>query len=536
MSNDLIKIALWKKIFQTTDEAINQNNIENLPALLKCNNLQYHSKKVKDGDVFVALKGQVVDGHDYILEVASKSSIIIANFRHQTTSSLVKNFKNKIILVEDTKRILAILSASFYSFPSKKMITVGITGTNGKTSVCAILRQIFSSLNFSCGVIGTNGIFINQDFYPSENTTPIAIELQKNLATMNQQNVDIVFIEVSSHALVEGRANYTDFDVVAFTNISSEHLDFHENLENYFSAKKKIFTLLEKSSKIDKFAICCTDSLDEAQQKEILNKISNLNLENFFFQKKKSQDFAANTQVKKDNKNSFYYQISSSQEFSNYQLMANNKTKNDNLYSYQTNLLGNHNGENLTTALLITKFLAEKKKIVTQEDILKSKTLGNSLKKIYIQGRLEKISHNIFIDYAHTPDALEKILKSVVSFSTGKVVALFGCGGDRDKKKRSQMGKIACQIADYCFITSDNPRTENPQKIIDDILLEIKNEKNYSVIVDRKLAIKKAVNFIQGEDILLILGKGHEDYQIIGREKINFNEKKIVQQFITNRR
>lgn len=571
MSNDLIILSLWRKIFQNTDsqwdKKTDEENQQKFKTLLKSkskgSHLQYHSKKVEQGDIFIAIEGNVVDGHQYIEEILAKTSIIIANDKNKFILALMKTrseklISQKIILVEDTKKILSSFSASYYSFPSRAMTVLGVTGTNGKTSVCEILKTIFSALNFSCGVIGTNGIFINDDFYPNENTTPIAIELQKNLYQMHQQKVDFVFMEVSSHALVEGRVDDVDFDGVAFTNISSEHLDFHGNLENYFAAKKMIFSLLQKSSKQNKVSICCLDSLNELQKKQI----EEMNLENIFFSKQKNNDYENDygEQHKKQQKtkNTFHYQIKSqieslaknkfpnqsknSSTYSDYQLVQ--KIKQSNIeefktiktYSYLTNLIGEHNGQNLTTALLFIYGMMKNKKILATGDILKSKSLSQSLTKINIKGRLQKVAENIFIDYAHSPDAVEKILKSIRSFFEsnfgGRVVALFGCGGDRDKTKRSQMGKIACQFADYCFITSDNPRTEEPQKIIDDILTEIKNQQNYTVILDRKQAIKKAIEFINQNDILLVLGKGHEDYQIIGREKIAFNEVKIINEVL----
>lgn len=568
MSNDLIVISLWKKIFQSTDGQWDKKNQQKFTTLLNCksndNHLQYHSKKVEQGDVFVAIEGNIVDGHQYIEEIFSKASIIIANDNNKFLLSLIKKkteevISQKVILVKDTKKILSSFSASYYSFPSKTMLVLGVTGTNGKTSVCEILKTIFSTLNFSCGVIGTNGVFINDDFYPNENTTPIAIELQKNLYQMHQQKVDFVFMEVSSHALVEGRVDDVDFDGVAFTNISSEHLDFHGKLENYFSAKKIIFSLLQKSSKQEKVSICCLDSLDELQKKQI----EEMNLETIFFSKRKNNDYEEQHEKEQENKqqttkNIFHYQMKiqikslaknkflnqfkNSSTYSDYQLIQRRKESNFEeskiikTYSYLTNLIGEHNGQNLTTALLFVYGMMQSKKILATEDVLKSKSLSESLTKINIKGRLQKVTENIFIDYAHSPDAVEKILKSTRSFFEnnfgGRVVALFGCGGDRDKTKRSQMGKIACQFADHCFITSDNPRTEDPQKIIEDILTEIKNQQNYTVVLDRKQAIKKAIEFINQNDILLVLGKGHEDYQIIGREKITFDEVKIINEIL----
>ena len=516
MSNDLIKRSLWRNIFTTSSPQLNENNYKNIKLLLECKDLQYHSQKVTKGDAFIAIEGSVVDGHRYIVNITDKAKVILANVQHPMASLLMEKWSHKVILVPDTKKILSPLAASFYSFSSKQMTIIGITGTNGKTSVCEILKNLLTSLNFCCGVIGTNGIYIHDKFSPNENTTPIAIELQKNLSQMKQQKVDFVLMEVSSHALTEGRADHVDFDGIAFTNLTSEHLDFHGNLENYFQAKKKLFLLLEKSSKKNTFAICCTDSLSKAQKEEI----KAIKIETIFFQKGQ-RNFNQN----------YFYQISSAKQVSNYQL-----TDGENKYFYATNLLGEHNGENLTTALLLIKYLIKTKKILAKKDILKSKIISQSLQKINIKGRLEKVAKNIFIDYAHTPDAVEKILKSANSFTEGRVITLFGCGGDRDKEKRSQMGEIACKLSHYCFITSDNPRTEEPKEIIKDIVKNIQNQKNYSVIIERRLAIEKAIDFLREEDNLFILGKGHENYQIIGREKIPFDEKELLEEILSKKK
>ncbi len=429
--------------------------------------LRCDSRKVKDGDTFLAIKGTTIDGHDYIKEAIDRGAKKI--IAEQGTYSVETE------IVPSTKEYLT-------NYLRKKELpikVIGVTGTNGKTTTCFLIWQIFRKLNIPCSYIGTLGFYIEEKVRDLKNTTPGSLELYKLLKKSVEAGCEYVVMEVSSQALDQGRCDFIDYDYAIFTNLTQDHLDYHESMENYLKAKQKLFYKVKE------------------------NGISIIN----------SDDPCAN-----------YFEIGNYVTYgysnSDYQIVGENTTFKLNEEEYQMSLLGKYNIYNMTSAICLFYQLGysyqELKEVVE--------------KCSSPEGRMDSISYNsntIIIDYAHTPDALENILDSVGELEHKKIVTVVGCGGDRDSKKRPIMGEIATRKSDYVIFTSDNPRSENPIKILKDIVKNL-DSVNYEIEVNREDAIKKGIQFLTKDDILLVLGKGHEKYQIIGTEKIFFDDKKIV--------
>lgn len=454
---------------------------------MNINNLQTDSRKVKNGDVFVALKGINSDGHDYINSAIEKGAIkIIASEKKEYLND------NIIEYVDDTSVYLQQLLVKEYLPYINQLKLIGVTGTNGKTTTCYLIYQMLKELNIKSAYIGTIGFYYNEHQRELNNTTPELLEMYKMLIETYNNNVTHVVMEVSSHALEQERIFGLKFIVAGFTNLTQDHLDYHGTMENYLNAKLKLLNYLEKNSKI-------IVNVDDDYSKYFL-------IENFVTIGKKD----ANFKIIKD-------------EF------LTNKTQieflyDQNKYSVTTNLISHFNVYNYLTALAITKQLG-----FSIEQIIK---ITN---KIYPpKGRVESIEVNggvAIIDYAHTPDAVSKIINAFLENKKGKIVTVIGCGGDRDPLKRPIMGNIASNLSDYVIFTNDNPRTENPDKIILDILKGV-NKKNYTVEKDRKKAIFQGLELIKKNDVLLILGKGHEDYQEINHLKNHFSDKEVVFEYL----
>lgn len=376
-----------------------------------------------------------------------------------------------IRIVQNSRKEAARLAAEYYNNPTKSLKLIGITGTNGKTTTTYMVKHILESIGKKVGLIGTNQNMIGQEVLHTERTTPESIELQELFAKMRDEGCEYVVMEVSSHALSLDRVASSQFEVAAFTNLTQDHLDFHKDMQDYFEAKCLLFPMAKK-------AVINED--DEWGKKIVGDNLSFVNKE-----------------MVRDS------------------LAENHK------------IVGEFNLSNAAVAYGICKALG-----MDESAVKKGLEAFQGVK-----GRMEVVYNKDFqviIDYAHTPDGLENILKSANEFKKGRLVALFGCGGDRDPIKRPIMGGIAEKFADFCIVTSDNPRTENPGKIIEYILQGMNDESKRIVIENRLEAIKWGFNNAKKGDVLILAGKGHEDYQIIGKEKFHFDEHEIIEELSCN--
>lgn len=444
------------------------------------------SREVTENSIFIAVKGSVSNGNNYIEKLSDINNLLVITDDVDTYQEYKKSIS--IILVANSRLTLSNLLNYFFDFPSLHIKTIGITGTNGKTTVSTLLFQSLRLLDKNVALIGTNGIWINESKQEATHTTPSVKELIKLFIQFKSLDIEYVIMEVSSHSLDQYRVAFIDFSVAVFTNLTRDHLDYHITMENYANAKKMLFDGLTS----DALAIVNSDDVwSDTMLKDCNSIIKKLSFEN-----------------KIDN----YYLKIIEQGIKGNKFEIQNRS---NGIFIESSLLSNFNILNLSFVALILQHLKFDDKI---SEIL-SKVKGP-------EGRMESVILKngaiAVVDYAHTPDALEKALSSLNELKTQKLISVFGCGGDRDKGKRKLMGNISNQIADLSIVTSDNPRTENPKAIIDDIIVEMKD--NYEVVIDRKEAIKKAVLMSKKDDIILIAGKGHEKYQVIGTEKVYFSD------------
>jgi len=460
---------------------------------LKIKGISENSKEIEDGFIFVARKGTNLDGEAFIEEAIKNGALVVIR---ESDINLSEVYPGTIqIQVKDIKKALSTLSLNFFENPQKKIFLIGVTGTNGKTSVSYFTKNILNSLGVKCGYIGT--LFYETDrIIPALETTPSILKVASLLKEMVDKDFKACVTEVSSHALHQDRLLGLFFDIAVFTNLSRDHLDYHKDMENYYQAKKKLFThYLKPTGKI-------VISLESEYGKRLAEELKN-----------SSPLLVNNEEIKCEilnEKNRLSFKI---------------KIK-DKEYKIPTQLLGDYQAKNLATTLGI--LLAMGYRI---EDLLEPiKKLKNPI------GRLELVSEykgaKIFVDYAHTPEALAFALKSLVSIKENRLIVLFGCGGNRDKGKRPLMGKVASMLADGIILTSDNPRFEDPLKIIEDIEKGINSSKPYKIIPDRRAALEFAIKNLQKGDILLVAGKGHETYQEIKGKKYPFSDQEEILKII----
>lgn len=449
------------------------------------------SKQVKEGCVFACLKGVNCDGHDYALQASKSGASAVLVERDMGVANQ--------IVVANTHAAYAKMCANFYGNPAKKLKFIGVTGTNGKTTVTNILKHILSMENKRVGLIGTIQNEIGDTVIKTDKTTPNHLEYQRLLKDMLDGGCEYVVIEVSSHALEQHRIADTKFEIGVFTNLSQDHLDYHETMENYYEAKKKLF-------EVSKMAVIC---VDDEYGKRLAKEVS---------------CSAVTFSVDSDDSSYRASEISINASGVKYKLTGDNDSE---FICFSTpGMFSVHN----SMAAAIVGFLLGFSGKDVANDIAKCKP---------VKGRNENIPTNrdfyVICDYAHSPDGLKNILDSINSYSNGRVVTLFGCGGDRDKTKRPIMGEVAAKNSDFLIVTSDNPRTEDPDSIIEDIIVGVEKEKKpYIKITDRKEAIKYALENAKKDDIILLAGKGHEDYQIIGKKKINMDERDIVKEILNS--
>ena len=461
---------------------------------LAVNALHFDSRQVLKGDVFIAIKGTNVDGHQYIDAVIEQGAIAIV------CEALPDNLIDGItyIVVENTNVALAYMASNFFGNPSENLRLVGVTGTNGKTTIATLLYQLFKNAGYKVGLLSTVRIMVDTIEYKATHTTPDSITINKYLKMMNDAGVEFCFMEVSSHGIHQKRTEGLYFEGGIFTNLSHDHLDYHDTFAEYRDVKKSFFDNLPKKS----FALVNIDD------KNGLVMLQNTHAKTYTYALKTYADYKA--QVLEN-------------EFSGLLLKLNDS-------ELWTKLIGDFNAYNITAIYGVAELLGlEKVEILRLISELES-----------VSGRFqyliseEKIT--AIVDYAHTPDALKNVLETINSIRTNneQLITVVGCGGDRDTSKRPKMGHIASALSTKVIFTSDNPRSEVPETIIEDIEkgVEPQNFKKTMSIVDRKQAIKTACQLANAKDIILIAGKGHETYQEIKGERFDFDDFNTVQEFL----
>lgn len=466
--------------------------------------IAFDSRVVEKNFVFVAVRGNSSDGHNYLKTAVEKGAVALVV---EEESKIPKNFTGAVVKVDDSRWALEVLASRYFESPAEKMFCVGVTGTNGKTTVCHLIEKVLERGDFNCGVLGTIDHHLGQKVWASELTTPDPVTLYRRLREFVSLDANAVAMEVSSHALTQARVDTLPFDVAVFTNLTRDHLDYHQTMENYFLAKQKLFNqLLGASDKKSKFAIVNYDD-----------------------------DFGRKMEVAGNSKLWSY-----GQSRSDFQFQIVEQDFSGSIFSVETPrgpatvnipLIGSHNVYNATAALAVG--VAAGMSLSSCVDALKT--------AIGARGRLDRVSNdkglNVFVDYAHTNDALDNVLTTLLNIRARKndkpkIITVFGCGGDRDQGKRPLMGKIAYEMSDFIVVTSDNPRTEDPNKIIKQILESIPRDQKVKIEPDRRTGIEIGLNLAKKGDIVLIAGKGHEDYQIVGEKKIHFSDYEVVKEVL----
>lgn len=455
----------------------------------------YDSRKATAGSLFVAVTGFVTDGNLYISKALENGALAVV-------TAVEPKEDIPYVLVQSDRLALALIGANFYGHPAKDMKIIGITGTNGKTTSTLLLKHILETARGArVGLLGTMDNMIGKESVPAERTTPESLDLQALFAKMRDAACEYVIMEVSSHAVALERVGGVHFDVAAFTNLTEDHLDFHETMENYCDAKAQLFARCD----------CCVVNTDDSWSDRICAK---------------ARGNMLTTSVKGGG-----------------DLCAEDMQ----LLSDGICFTAIYRGERTQVTLPIPgKFTVYNALTALGCALQLGISLGDAAKALAtaqgVKGRVEVVPtegkpYTVLIDYAHTPDGLENVLCAVRGFCKGRLIAVFGCGGDRDPKKRPIMGKIGVDIADIAIITSDNPRTEDPMAIIHDILAGVDSEKdNYKVIENRPCAIRYAMDIAEKNDIIVLAGKGHETYQEIHGVKHHLDEREVVAEYLTETR
>ncbi len=465
--------------------------------------IQYDSRKVDRGDCFVALRGLGTDGHKFVEAAMERGAKVVVLEQDDTLPDSYFMHAHVVkVVVPDSRKALALMTANYYGLPSRQLTMVGVTGTNGKTTTTHLVKAILEAVGQRVGLIGTIEYNIGDEVIPASHTTPESLELNGMLDRMLNSGCQSVSMEVSSHALHQSRVYGIDYDVAVFTNLTQDHLDYHGTMDEYFRSKKMLFDSLSDD------AVAVTNC-DDAWGMKIVSTT-------------KGRTITYGVSEKADVRAS---DIRLSLDRTTFTLRSGNKEN-----SVSSALVGRFNVYNILSAYSAGVALGfEHEKIASGIRSVKN-----------VRGRFERIPSpkgwTAIVDYAHTPDALEKCLRTIHDVlpkdNRGRIITVFGAGGDRDRTKRPLMGKIAGGLSDIAIVTSDNPRTEDPQQIINEIVAGIPREAVVSREVDRRTAIHTALREARAGDVVLIAGKGHENYQVIGKEKIHFSDREVVEDFI----
>lgn len=476
---------ILKSLLKGLDYEVIKGNEES-----KVQNIRYDNRKIEQGDAFVCVKGFKVDGHSFIgdaIKKGAKTLIVQEDVSVQEDITIIK--------VRDTRKALAIMSSNYFGNPKDKLKIIGITGTNGKTTSAFIIKSILEKAGFMTGLIGTIANYIGNKKVDAVRTTPESYELHELFKNMVDAGVEYCVMEVSSHSLELDRVYGIQFEEGIFTNLTRDHLDFHKTFENYYNAKFKLFERSNHSiiNLDDPYG---ANIVKDIEERGLKTKVSTFSIE-------KESDFKAFEIKSHSNGSEFKVNLEEVEDFS-------------------INIPGEYNIYNSLGCIICAYNLN-----------IPMNKIKEGLSDVVIPGRCELVAkeknlpYSIIIDYAHTPDGLENILSTVKAFTRNRMISVFGCGGDRDKVKRPQMGKIGCELSDIAIITSDNPRSEEPMDIINDIVKPL-NYDNFVIEVNRKEAIRKAMNMALEGDVIVIAGKGHETYQILKDETIHFDEREVV--------
>lgn len=463
------------------------------------------SRKVCKGSLFIAIRGYTVDGHAFLQQAVENGAVAALVETPNTTLPIPQ------IVVPDTRKASAILANVFYRMPSSNLSVIGVTGTNGKTTVTHLIEKILQDHGAKVGLLGTIGKRIANHTVEVPNTTPEAVELQGFLAEMVAAGCEYGVMEVSSHALEEGRVAGVRFHIGVFTNLTQDHLDFHLTMDNYRRAKGKLFSRLGNAyGRTRQEMAYAVLNADTPECREYQNETV---MESLTYGMDESADVRA-TAVRITAEGAEFHVCTS--------FAGTAKVK--------LQLTGRFNIYNALAAISVGLIEG-----VALSDI------AQSLESVTgIPGRFQRVdagqAFTVLVDYAHTPDSLENALSTVKEFAQGRIITVVGCGGDRDKTKRPLMAKVACAFSDLTILTSDNPRTEDPERILDEMVAGVAQwPHRYQRVPDRKEAIEQAIAIAKPDDVILIAGKGHEDYQILGRTKIHFDDREVARDAIRSR-
>jgi len=449
----------------------------------------YDSRSVTPDTLFIAVRGFTVDGNEFISEAVNRGAAAVVTDRPDIRTAV------PVILVRDARKAMAVIANTFYGSPQSSLVMTALTGTNGKTTAAYMIKSIFDTGGMGCGLIGTIKHIIGNEEITSINTTPESVDIHRFLARMAEEKQSACIMEVSSHALALNRVYGIQFRAAAFTNITRDHLDFHGDFNHYLEAKGRLFSDLPG----DATAVV---NLDDPHADYIVGVSRGRNILTYGFDSGFDIHPVSYT-LKPEGTVSIVLTPAGEVEFF-------------------LPIPGNYNLSNAMAAIGVCLACG-----CTPGSIVRGL---ETMKPV--RGRYERIDEGqdftVIVDYAHTPDALERILTSVREITSGRLISVFGCGGDRDKGKRPEMGGISAGIADFTIVTSDNPRTEDPKSIIDDIVKGIPDKAEYRVIIDREQGIRTALESAHAGDTVVIAGKGHEDYQIIGKKKYHFDDAELV--------
>ena len=461
--------------------------------------LESNSKNIKEGYMFIAIKGFATDGHKYVNDAISAGAKVVMVEEGCDLKAIKLPKDVTLIMAKDTREALAKCSCNYYGNPSRKFYLIGVTGTKGKTTTTFMIKEILEKAGHKVGLIGTIATYINGKMIEeSSRTTPESIELQKTFAEMVKQEVEYVVMEVSSQSLKLHRVDGCDFNLVVFTNFSEDHISEkeHPDMKDYFESKLKLFKMCDNG-------IINVDDLQVSKIPKLFpeSNILTYGIDNYC------------EVLAKD--------VTITNSYVDFRVKVSDRNE-----RVKVSIPGRFSVYNALAAICVAKKIG-----------ISSDKVIEALAQIRVPGRSEMVENKkeipIMIDYAHSPESLQNILSAVKSYTRGKVISVFGCGGDRDKAKRPIMGEISGRIADFTFITSDNPRTEKPEEIVAEIEKGIKKTKgNYKVVVDRTEAIKEAIAMATKLDIIVLAGKGHEPYQEINGEKLPYDERIIVKEII----
>ncbi|HWQ76239.1 MAG TPA: UDP-N-acetylmuramoyl-L-alanyl-D-glutamate--2,6-diaminopimelate ligase [Syntrophomonas sp.] len=458
--------------------------------------LCYDSRKAAEGFLFVCIPGFKTDGHQFALQaVANGAGVILAEKEIDLPKGVT------LLITDDCRQSLPLLSANFYGHPSRDLKVVGVTGTNGKTTTTHLIKAILEEAGYKTGIIGTLYARIDDTEKVLGHTTPESLDIEEFIATARQENARYVVMEVSSHALDLGRVDRIFFDAAVFTNLTQDHLDYHQDMEHYEQSKLKLFQQPHEGT--GWFAVV---NGDDAYGQDFVAASSRA----YTYGVNQEADVRA-IEVDSNLKGSSFKVVTAAEEF-----------------TIHMKLIGLFSVYNALAAICYAL-----------HEGIDSGTIKSALEKVSgVAGRFEQVDcgqdFTVVVDYAHTPDGLENILRTGRQIAKNRLITVFGCGGDRDRTKRPLMGKIAAEWSDFCIVTSDNPRSEDPEAIIDDIVpgLHAVQDSHFAKIVDRRDAIEHAIRLARPGDLVIIAGKGHETYQLVKDQVLDFDDRKVAREVL----